>query len=656
LQTHGVGHLRAVPATLVVLAGVLALPAAASAATANVSGSTFTFSAAQGEVNNVIVETDGSIFRVIDNTAPVTAGAGCNQRSLHRVNCQNAGVTQVVVHARDQDDGVETLIGTTDATLNGGRGVDSLTSSDGDDTLDAGKGGGSFSSEFLAGFGGEDTLIGSSGLNASTSLTGGPGDDELLGGPGFDSLFGDLGADLLQGGSGPDSVFWAGTGPINVTVGTGGANDGEAGEGDEVAADIESISGTTFNDVLIGTAGEQNLFGGNGKDTLEGRGGADFLDGGDGADTLLGEGGEDQLRGGPRADDFTGGDGTDTADFGDHSTKVKVTIDNVANDGEGGGSEGDNVRTDIEILQGGSNDDTLIGGGQDDVILGREGDDDVQGGGGDDDLFGDSQFQSFQSGDDQLGGGDGDDRLFGGGGSDNFQGGADFDFTDYSQHAGSAALTITVDNVAGDGEAGEGDNVMDTVEGVIGANGNDTITGSPAANTLFGGGGADTLMGIGGRDLLDGETPGAFSGSFGPDVLNGGADTDTVSYRSHFSGVTVDIDGVADDGSGGVSEGDNVMTNVENLIGSSGFDTLTGSGAANTIFGGDGGDTIFGGAGGDHLTGGVGNDTHNGEAGKDEINSRDGFFSDTDNCGSEGDTAIVDAFDTVNPDCEAVIP
>jgi Ca2+-binding RTX toxin-like protein len=244
----------------------------------------------------------------------------------------------------------------------------------------------------------------------------------------------------------------------------------------------------------------------------------------------------------------------------------------------------------------------------------------------------------------------------GGGGADNFQGGDGFDFADYSQHAGSTDLSITIDNAANDGAVGEGDNVMDTVEGVGGANGNDTIIGSSSANTLFGGGGGDDLQGLGGRDLLDGEFPGGFGG-FGPDDLSGGAGIDTVSYRSHFfNAVTVDIDNVADDGAGGGAEGDNVMTSVENLIGSDGSDSLTGDSAANTIEGRSGFDSLFGGAGADSLAGGDGSDMHEGQGGKDEINSRGDNTSDTDNCGTEADVAIADAFDTVNADCETQIP
>src|ERR687897_1310783 len=113
--------------------------------------------------------------------------------------------------------------------------------------------------------GGDDTLNGSTSTNGFVSMSAGPGDDDLLGGPSGDSLFGDLGADLLQGGDGFDFISWGGTAGVNVTVGSG-ANDGEPGEGDDVRADIEFFSGTSFNDVFIGTAGAQQFFGGAGSD------------------------------------------------------------------------------------------------------------------------------------------------------------------------------------------------------------------------------------------------------------------------------------------------------------------------------------------------------------------------------------------------------
>jgi Ca2+-binding RTX toxin-like protein len=630
--------------------GALALPATASAATASITGSTLTYSAASGEENDLTIETDAGVFRVTDNTAPVTAGAGCNQRSTHRVNCSTAGITLVDVLAKDQDDSVQALIGTVDANLNGGSGGDNLTSDAGDDTLTLGKAdpSGNTSEQAFAGDG-QDTLNGCTTPNASDFLSGGPGDDELLGGACNESLFGDTGADDLVGGDGFDFLSFNGNAGVDVTL-DNVANDGEPGENDNVHDDIETLFGTDFNDTIIGAAGDQQFNSFGGQDTLEGGPDNDSLQGGDGADTLEGEAGGDFIGGGNDPDDMSGGPGFDFADYSDHSAQVTVTINNAANDGQGGGAEGDNVRTDIESLLGGSNDDTLTGSTGDNHIQGRGGNDTIMGVGGDDDLFGDFSFGSGTPGDDTLNGGNGDDTMAGGGGADHMIGGNDFDFVDYTFFAGFNDLTITANNVANDGAAGEGDNVDPSVEGIIGASGNDNITGAGGPNTLRGGGGMDTLNGAGGNDILQGDR----CCSYFADVFNGGDGNDTASYRDHFSTVTVDIDGVADDGLTG-TEGDNVQTNVENVTGGGGSDTITGTSGPNVLSGMGGSDILFGAAGGDQLSGGTSFDTLNGEAGKDELNSRGDGTGDTDNCGPDPDVAIADSFDTLNG-CETRIP
>jgi Ca2+-binding RTX toxin-like protein len=636
----------------VVALGAVALPAGASAGTASITGSTLTYSANPGEANDLLIEKDTgqNIFRVIDTTAPATAGAGCVQRSAHRVNCSLAGINLIEVFARDQDDRVETVIGLTDANLNGGSGTDDLTSDSGNDTLTAGKNGIEGFTENLSAGAGHDIVIGTTSSNTNDNLSGGPGADQLLGGPGFDNLNGDQGTDDMQGGDGFDSYSPLGLAGVTITL-DDVANDGEPGENDNVHSDIEQVFGTSFDDTIIGGANGENLFGFGGADTLVGAGGNDNLNGSEGTDTLQGGAGVDVLAGGADADDLSGGPGThDSADYGDHSNPVTVTINNTANDGEAG--ENDNVRTDIEDLFGGSGGDTLNGTSGENTIQGQGGGDTINGLGGDDDLYGDFQFNNPAIGNDTLNGGNGDDRLFGGAGADDMTGGNDFDSAVYAGF-GSNPRTVTIDNVANDGEAGENDNVHAGVEGVIGGSGSDTITGDSSGNVLQGGLGTDTLHGAGGNDLLIGDA----CCSYVADDFDGGAGEDTVSYRDHFfTGVTADIDGVADDGSGGGAEGDNVENTVEDLIGSEGADMLTGNGANNTIAGRGSGDTLTGGAAGDTLTGGSGADIHEGQAGKDEINSRNDGFVDTDNCGTEADVAVADSGDAVNADCETRIP
>ena len=237
------------------------------------------------------------------------------------------------------------------------------------------------------------------------------------------------------------------------------------------------------------------------------------------------------------------------------------------------------------------------------------------------------------AGNDTIRGGEGDDVYHGGDGDDTFQGGAAddgsdtmncgahtvADTVDYSGR--SAAVTVTIDGTAndGDGATTENDDVEVDCENVKGGAGNDNLTGSASANTLSGGAGDDTLAGGDGNDILNGDagndTFDEGTASNGGDTFNGGAGTDTVTYTGRTNLVTVVIDAVATDGETG--ETDKVMTDVENVTGGDGNDTITGSTAANVLDGGDGNDTLNGGDGADTLRGGAGDDALNGGNGDD---------------------------------------
>ena len=186
----------------------------------------------------------------------------------------------------------------------------------------------------------------------------------------------------------------------------------------------------------------------------------------------------------------------------------------------------------------------------------------------------------------------------------------------------------------------------------------DQLTGLDGL-TVLGGAGADELAGgTEGVNLNAGEASGmdvdvfsqevaatSFSGGPGADrwangpgaqTFQGGTGFDTVSYSSSGTGVTVTIDGAANDGAPG--EGDNVAGDVEHVIGSSNADDLTGDGTAELLVGGggsdelsglggddelrgdDGNDTLLGGANDDLLVGGTGDDDELAEAGNDGFN------------------------------------
>lgn len=298
------------------------------------------------------------------------------------------------------------------------------------------------------------------------------------------------------------------------------------------------VSGGPGDDVLGGGIGQDTMDGGAGEDTLEGSDLGDSLFGGDDRDNLIGEGGDDflfgqagndVLDGGAGADQMSGGDGNDTVDYSSRSTAVFVDPDGLADDGDSE-SDGrdDNVRVDIEnirggegadslrgtdvvnVIEGGGGDDTLRGRGGNDVLRGGEGADTLQGGADDDSLNG-------EGGADSLQGEGGNDGLDGGPGPDSFDGGEGTDTATYALRR--APVLVSLDGVANDGEAGEGDNVPAEIEVVFGGNGADRLRSVPLgaepasagaaqaepAHTLIGGPGNDVLTGGDGVDALDGQ-------------------------------------------------------------------------------------------------------------------------------------------------------
>jgi hypothetical protein len=136
-------------------------------------------------------------------------------------------------------------------------------------------------------------------------------------------------------------------------------------------------------------------------------------------------------------------------------------------------------------------------------------------------LFGGDDVVDAGSGNDTVDTGWGDDTIDGGEGADSIGGGYGRDRVVYSSR--SAAVSVSLDDVANDGASGEGDNVRPTVDDVTGGSGNDTLTGDDGANGLTGGLGDDVLSGAGGADSLD--------GGAGTDSFSGGAGTDSFSLR-----------------------------------------------------------------------------------------------------------------------------
>lgn len=262
------------------------------------------------------------------------------------------------------------------------------------------------------------TVVGTPGDDV---LTGTPGDDAICGLGGNDTLRGGGGGDTFVGGDGQDFVDFAdASSRVSVNLAESSFNTSlhrlgwADGDGSDVLrADVESVRGSAYADVLEGNEAANTLVGRGGADLFRGWGGNDEIVGGEGNDELWGLSGDDRLIGGggndtmmPRGDDdyVDGGAGSDTVSF----TRA-VVVDLAAGTARG---VSDDVLLAVENVDGSPEADILRGSSAINVLSGGDGDDSLAGLAGDDQLYGDD-------GNDALNGGSGlADRCDGGLGTD----------------------------------------------------------------------------------------------------------------------------------------------------------------------------------------------------------------------------------------------
>ena len=187
-----------------------------------------------------------------------------------------------------------------------------------------------------------------------------------------------------------------------------------------------------------------------------------------------------------------------------------------------------------DIVAGGSGFDAIDGGPGNDVVRGGGGNDTVDGGSGNDVLTGDGG--SADPGSDVLRGGE-DNDVFRAhtthARADRIEGGKGDDTADYSNRGVAVVLTVSYGGprAADDGQAGEGDNIGDDVEALVGGGGADAISvrrpeggTAPSRIRLAGNAGADRLLS--GTDIATEFDPG-----IGVDVVEGSSAADRVLGR-----------------------------------------------------------------------------------------------------------------------------
>jgi hypothetical protein len=140
------------------------------------------------------------------------------------------------------------------------------------------------------------------------------------------------------------------------------------------------------------------------------------------------------------------------------------------------------------------------------------------------------------------------------------------------------------------------------------AGGDDTIVAGPLADAVSAGAGDDRITGGPGADQLQGDAGSdTFTGLTNGDQVDGGTGTDVLDLSALTSGVSISLDGVANDGPLGSTAN---VTAVEDVRGTPNADLLTGGAAAETLRAAAGDDTIDARGGGvDTVECGTGNDT-----------------------------------------------
>jgi Ca2+-binding RTX toxin-like protein len=495
-----------------------------------------------------------------------------------------------------------------------------------------------------------DTVLGGAG---DDSITGLGGDDSLSGGDGNDTLIGGAGADFIRGGAGNDSIdggavldrngytdgnslsYSDSTSAINLnlsgisgdgSVGTGTVQDGLGGT--DTVANVQFITGSAFDDVLVGSTAAifETFEGGAGNDSIDGGASSDnraiytnasaavtvdliagTATGGDGNDSLSninqvrGSGFNDTLLGTDRIDrweSFEGRAGDDSIDGRGgqdvvrYDTATTGAVVDLANHTASDGLGGTDALFNIENVYGSAQSDTITGSSDSNTLEGRGGNDVLSGGAGNDSLYG-------GDGNDIINGNEGNDFIRGNAGNDTIDGGAVLDRINYtdgnslSYSDATAGINLNLSGITGNGSTGTGtvqdglggtDTVMN-VNFITGSNQGDVITGSSAL--IF-----EQFEGLGGNDTIDG---GALH-----DTLNQ-TDANRANYSNAAAGgVTVDLQAGTATGAAGTD----VLLNITQVRGSASGDSLLGSDRTDYT---------------EHFDGRGGNDTIDGRGGFDVV-------------------------------------
>lgn len=323
-----------------------------------------------------------------------------------------------------------------------------------------------------------------------------------------------------------------------------------------------------FDDELVGSPLEDEIFAYDGNDTVRGSYSDDVIHGGQGNDEIYGDHGEDELYGDEGNDQLHGGIGDDTLNGGDG----------------------------IDFLYGGIGNDDLNGDVGNDTLFGEDGDDQLYGGEGNDRLYGGDGSDTLQDalGEDYLDGGSGNDTLYANDGN-TLKGGEGDDTYVYLANSGSVFIN--------DNDVSNSIDQLDfsshlKMEDVLFSRDSDTLLITiKSTNEVV------TVLSYfsGSRYLNESESYGLEKFIFSDGVLSQNElklklleATDSNDYILGY-----DSDDTLSGGNG-----------HDRLYGFDGNDQLNGNEGNDDLVGGAGDDSLVGGKGEDYLSGGEGSDTY----------------------------------------------